>query len=93
MESVLTRPEISDELSSFEHYKVDISLLNKKRRKRYRVKGAPTLVFIDATGKILKTWTSTRTKPEVMERLLQMILKTSDKNLAKLKKKQEEAKK
>ncbi|MHC4664017.1 MAG: hypothetical protein ACYS8W_20330 [Planctomycetota bacterium] len=78
---VLARSDVRQALTAMDCYKVNYESLDKERKKRYRVKGAPTLLFIDATGKVLKRITSPR--------IIETVAKTSDKNLRKVKKKRE----
>jgi len=87
-------PDVKDELSKLDCYKVNLSILSKELKKQYKIKSAPTLIFIDPTGKVLKKSSSTRTKPSRMVRLIKSVVKASARNLKRYKKKlaQEEKK-
>ncbi|TET35848.1 MAG: hypothetical protein E3J72_10090 [Planctomycetota bacterium] len=94
IEAVLCKPEVTEALRSggFECYKVDTARLSRTLRKRYRVSRAPTLVFIGATGKVLKVVGTSRVKAKVLARLITTVAKKSEKDLRKLEKKREKEK-
>ncbi|TET34360.1 MAG: hypothetical protein E3J72_14465 [Planctomycetota bacterium] len=89
MIELLARSSVQSALEKIDCYKVNYKSLDKARLKRYGVKGTPTLIFIDATGKVLKRITSPRIKPSNLIRLIKTIVKKSDRNLEKLQKKRE----
>jgi len=91
MIGVLTKSKVQMALSELSCYKVNFKSLDKARLRRYGVRGAPTLLFIDATGKILKRLTSANIKAASLAKLIKTVAKKSDKNLAKLDKKREKA--
>jgi thioredoxin-related protein len=91
MIEVLANSAVQSALRQCQCYKVNFQGLDNARRKRYGVKSVPTLLFIDATGKVLKRLTSARIKPASLVRLILTVVKKSDKNMKKLEKKRERA--
>ncbi|TET31605.1 MAG: hypothetical protein E3J72_22080 [Planctomycetota bacterium] len=89
MTNLLSNSEVQSALGEMDCYKVNFKSLNKTRCKRYGVKGAPTLIFLDATGKVLKRITSSKIKPSSLAGLIKTVAKKSEKNLEKLRKKRD----
>ena len=82
-------PDVKDAFTQIDCYKVNLKTLDSNLKKRYRIKTAPTLVFIDATGKVLKRTTSSKMSSGSMLRLIKTVLKASARNVKKFNKKLE----
>ncbi|TET34354.1 MAG: hypothetical protein E3J72_14435 [Planctomycetota bacterium] len=91
MIDLLAKSAVQSAFRELNCYKVNYKSLDKSRLKRYGVRGAPTLLFIDATGKVLKRITSSRIKAASLVKLIKTVVKKSDKNLKRLQKKREKA--
>jgi hypothetical protein len=81
---VFTNQRIHDTALKFHSVKIDAQAVDKGILKRYKIKTAPTVVFISSTGKVL-TKVVGASKPDQMYRKMQVVLQANAKLLQRAK--------